>query len=129
MVILVIPPPLLGKQPLTVTRRGAGAYVNGVWVAGASTSIPIYGSLQPPAAANVSAWLDTLEEGLRERAQWLLFTGADLICGAKSQQPDLITIDGELCEVHAKQDWSHAHALRHKVYVLVKPERPEVAPT
>lgn len=64
---------LTNKIPITIYRRVAGSYVNGDWVEGTTTNVPIEGNLQPvrphellmfPESERSKSWLRLFSDSL-----------------------------------------------------------------
>lgn len=114
---------MLGFVSHTIARPGAGAYVGGVFVAGADEVLVIKGSVQPigPSA------LQRLPEGQRLRARAVLYTRAELRCAsvAGAHQADRLDWQGHALVVDGLEDFSSAlpsSRLNHRAYVLLAVE-------
>ncbi len=98
--------PEIAEHFATVTRRrrAAGAYVDGLWVDGASTDADIVASVQPASHRD----LLRLPEGLRTRSTVAVITDDDLQTAneALKQAADRIVYQGEEWEVQVVDDWT-----------------------
>ena len=111
---------LLGAKTYVVTRQGAGAVVDGDFLAGAISTFPIVGSLQPVTGAE----LEHLPEGDRTRGKYKLYTTSDLHKARPNAQADTIaTPQGDL-EVIAVLDFNLS-VQGHWKYVLAVPGEDE----
>jgi len=94
------------RVPLNLYRKSAGAYINGIWVEGSETLIPITASIQPTSGEEMLS----LPEGRRNRKTYSLFTSTqiEVIHGANdSINPDQILIFGERYEVTKVEVWQN----------------------
>lgn len=117
---------LIGGQTLTVRRREEGdGWVDGEFVAAPSTTLEIWGSLQPLSDRD----LQNLEEGQRTRAKHKLYV--------TRREIDLHTVDaqgqtladrlidpetGEELLISGTRDYPQRSRLRHRRYILLTPE-------
>lgn len=97
------------NSALTIVRPGAGAYVSGVWVPGATGNIGIQGSIQPASGKD----LQLLPEGRRVEAAYAVYTVSQVLLG------DRTTIQGEAYEALAVQPWQNG-VLPHYKAVFTK---------
>ncbi len=87
----------LSIEAITVTRAGAGSYINGRFVAGADEEFTAAGNIQPLNGKE----LLLLSEGERERQVLKIYTAFSLANG------DTVTrADGIRYEVQAVEDWN-----------------------
>lgn len=91
------------RVPLTIYRKSAGSYVNGFWVEGAETAIPITASIQPTSGEEMLS----LPEGRRNRKTYSLFTSTPIQVIVGGANPDQITIYGERYEVVRVEPWQN----------------------
>jgi hypothetical protein len=91
------------SETVTVTRPGAGAYTNGTWTPGSSSSFSIEISLQPVQGED----LQILTEAERTRRVMKGYTVTRLYTAREStdQKPDRVAYDGEAFEVHNVERW------------------------
>jgi hypothetical protein len=89
------------RKPYTVTRTAPGAYVNGVWVNGTSSTVPIMATIQP---ANDQDLIN-LPAGTRSSDVVKIYTFTELFTvedNGGNQQPDRITWMGSEYEITSK---------------------------
>lgn len=94
------------RKPLSLFRKNAGSYVNGIWVEGTETEIAITASVQPTSGEEMLS----LPEGRRNRKTYSLFTSTpiEVIHGLNnSTNPDQIEIYGERYEVIQVNVWQN----------------------
>lgn len=94
------------RVPLNIYRKSIGSYINGRWVEGVETIIPITASIQP----TIGEEMLSLPEGRRNRKTYSLFTSTpiDVIHGLNnSANPDQIEIYGERFEVTRVEVWQN----------------------
>lgn len=94
------------RIPLNLYRKNAGAYVNGQWIEGGETVIPITASVQPTTGEEMLS----IPEGRRNRKAYALFTSTkiEVIHGLNnSTNPDQIEIFGERFEVVRVEPWQN----------------------
>lgn len=94
------------RQPLVLYRRNPGAFVNGIWVEGIETAIPITASVQPTTGEEMLS----IPEGRRNRKTYSLFTSTkiDVIHGLNnSTNPDQIEIYGGRYEIVRVEIWQN----------------------
>ena len=84
------------RTPLTVTRRAAGAFSDGVWQEGTETELLILASVQPLRPDE----MDSLPEGRRDRQAVKIYTSTELFTvRGKDTSPDLVVWRGDTFEV------------------------------
>lgn len=94
------------RMPLILYRKSPGAYVNGIWVEGVETAIPIAASVQPTTGEEMLS----IPEGRRNRKTYSLFTSTkiEVIHGFQnSTNPDQIEIYGGRYEVVRVEIWQN----------------------
>lgn len=94
------------RKPINLYRKNPGTYVNGVWVEGTETIIPITASVQPTSGEE----LLSVPEGRRNRKTYALFTSTpiEVIHGLNnSTNPDQVEIYGERYEVVNVDVWQN----------------------
>jgi len=84
------------RQPQTITRTATGAYVNGLYVDGATSTITIQASVQPATGEDMI----TLPEGRRMSDYVKIYTATNLqVLGeGVGLQPDVLTWRGHSYE-------------------------------
>lgn len=92
---------LLASGSYTVTRRGASSYVAGVRVPPSSSTFQIIASVQPATGLDVQR----LPEGKRNQESIKLWTPTELKSAERTQEPDLVAIDGASFEVQTCKRW------------------------
>lgn len=91
------------RIPITIYRKAAGAYVNGIWVEGAETTILITASVQPTTGEEMLS----LPEGRRNKKTYALFTSTDINVIVGTSNPDQVAIFGERYEVVRVEPWQN----------------------
>lgn len=94
------------RIPLNIYRKSPGSFVQGRWVEGTETLIPITASIQPTTGEEMLS----LPEGRRNRKTYSLFTSSpiEVINGLNnSSNPDQIDIFGERYEVVRVEVWQN----------------------
>ncbi|MNQ84479.1 hypothetical protein D3C85_996090 [compost metagenome] len=113
---------LTHKIPLTIVRRAAGSYVNGDWVEGSTTNIPIEGNIQPVKPHE----LLIMPEADRSRSWWKMYTDAALRTqkeGAGGWDADEVTWKNDRYKVMKIDDWTSGMGiLEHSKVWLVRIE-------
>lgn len=102
---------ILGSSVFTVTRSAAGAFVDGFYVAGATTTWSVRGSLQPLNERE----LQLLPEASRTQARWILLYDSkqtEIIAG------DNVSAKGGNYLALLLQDWTLHTALPYRAVVL-----------
>ncbi len=84
------------RTPLTVTRKGAGSYTSGVWVAGAESEMVILASVQPMRPDE----MESLPEGRRDKQAVKIYTSTELFTvRGDNTSPDQMAYRGDTFEV------------------------------
>lgn len=91
------------RVPLTIFRKNAGSYVDGIWVEGSETTIPITASIQPTTGEEMLS----LPEGRRNKKTYSLFTSTHINVIVSGKNPDQIEIFGERYEVVRVDPWQN----------------------
>lgn len=91
-------------EDVNVRRAPAGSYVDGKWVQGSSTIVPIKAAIQPITGEN----LQRIAEGRNIKYAISIYTndtlkGADI---SSKTQPDIIEWDSKLFEVDKVGNWN-----------------------
>lgn len=89
------------RKTQTITRVGAGSYVNGVWTDGTASTLIIQASIQPMTMEDMKE----APEGRRFSDMIKMYTDSDLFTVADSginQQPDKLTWRGREYEIISK---------------------------
>lgn len=105
-----------------VTRRGAGAYVNGYFVAAGSSQFNITASVQPVTGRELRA----LPEAYHSEVVKVLYTTTELFTRTPTQSPDVVAIDSEDYEVFKVETWEAFGGTHYVVYaalVLTQPDQ------
>lgn len=106
------------RKPFTIKRTVAGAYVNGVYVEGAESTITIQASVQPVSGQDLVA----IPEGRRASDMVKVYTSEDLFCqgdAGTGQSPDRIVYLGKDYEIYTK-DVNQNGVIPHYKYFAVK---------
>ncbi len=98
------------SEPITITRYATGAYVNGVYTAGVTSTFTANVSVQGQKYADKIA--------PREGGRWLdgmtmLISNTALRPGTDTAIGDRLTHDGILYEVIGCNNWDHIPAIAH----------------
>ena len=91
------------RMPFTVYRKIAGSYVNGIWVEGAETAIPITASVQPTTGEEMLS----IPEGRRNKKTYSLFTSTKINLIVSGHNPDQIDIFNERYEIVRVEPWQN----------------------
>ena len=94
------------RQPLTVTRKSGGEFVNGIWTPGTTAEVPIEASVQPASPDD----MQRLPEGRRQDKAYVLRSDQELleVDDNAEQSADLVTIGGETYEVMRCSRWQNS---------------------
>ena len=108
------------RKPQTITRTSAGAYVNGIFVAGTPStpsSITIQASVQPATGEDIKA----LPEGRRLDDYVKVYTDSDLqmLQESTGKQPDRLTWRGHTYEC-ISADVRQMSVINHFKYIFSK---------
>ncbi|HEU4402346.1 MAG TPA: hypothetical protein VFT43_09590 [Candidatus Polarisedimenticolia bacterium] len=107
---------------LTVTRPAPGAYVDGVYAAGAPSTFAVRASVQPLRGRE----LEALPEGRRSRAAYRVYTDT-LLRTVDDANPDRIALFGEAYEVIAIEHWQNGILPHYKAVLSKLDHAPEPA--
>lgn len=111
------------RRELSVTRRGEGQYVEGIWVEDAGSEFTIKASVQ----ATDAEILQTLPEGYRTAESYTLFTSTKLqTASINKSNPDIVTIDEGLFQVVRITPWQNLQYPTQHYEVLVVKENIDV---
>lgn len=99
------------RKPISLFRFTPGAYVNGLWIEGTETLIPITASVQPTTGEEMLS----LPEGRRNRKTYSLFTSTDVEVIHSGSNPDQILIDGERYEIIRVEVWQNNPSVFYNV--------------
>lgn len=102
---------MLGARKYTVTRTAAGSPSGGHYVAGATSTFSVKGSMQPMDSDR----LELLPEWARTEAAWIL------LCDKRQSTlavGDRVARDGHSFLVHEVMDWSDHTPLPYRSYAL-----------
>lgn len=99
----------------TGTRREASTFVDGIAVPGASSVLNFTSSVQPLSGNEI----ETLPEGLRERANYWLYTSFELrtINQQTKTPPDEVILFGKTFIVKKVEAWQNGVINHYKVLV------------
>lgn len=114
--------------PQTARRRAAGTYADGLWVEGIWEALDVVGTIQPLSGKE----MDSLPEGRRERASYVLITTTPMRGVEPGTNPDEVLAFGAWCEVYKCEPWQSG-ILPHYRCILQKlndppAENPEPEP-
>lgn len=119
---------LLTENTATITRYAPGAYVNGRWVDGESTTLTIRGSIQPARGRD----LRRLPEGQRVSGAVAIYTATTLRTASEASdaggasRADVLHWQGRDWEVSVVDVWGSGRAAHcYAVAVLIEPEPDE----
>lgn len=102
----------------TVTRaNGAGAYVNGLWVPGGTTTFDIVASIQPISGREKQQ----LPEGFHTKEIRVVYTTTALQTQNGDALPDTVSIDGESWSVIRFERWQAFGGVHHVAYIAREP--------
>lgn len=108
---------LTGNGPFTVTRRGAGAYVDGYWIEDeGTTSETIIASVQPIDGET----LKDLPAGQRTDEVRVVYTRFRLRTRTPTQEPDILTVEGKPWEVIRSEYWEAFGEAHVRAYIARK---------
>ena len=103
------------RRDVVVKRPAAGSYVNGVWVAGAESTLSVKASVQPATTED----LQSLPENRRTLGAYRLYSSTrfqSLVEG--EQNPDIIVIDGQDYEVTQVEPWLNGIITHYKALAV-----------
>jgi hypothetical protein len=103
------------RKSVTVSRQAAGAFVNGVWVPGAVSTVTIQASVQPASAED----MQRLPEGRRQAGAVKLYTNDALLTEKDDQKADRITIGQGEYEVATADVWDNG-IIPHNMYMCAR---------
>ncbi len=112
------------RIPLTLYRKNTGSYVNGQWIEGTETAIPITASVQPLTGEDVLL----LPEGRRNSKSYALFTSTPIktLNTNNTKNTDQIQIFGERFEIIKVEIWQNNPSVfavtNHYKMIVVKLE-------
>lgn len=113
---------LTNKIPITVYRREQGEYVDGDWVEGTTTELPIEGNIQPAKPHEILMF----PESERTRSWWKLYTAATLRTekeGVGGWSADEVEWKGDRYKVMKINDYTGGMGiLEHSCVFLVRIE-------
>lgn len=103
---------MLRKFLFNVTRKAAGAHVNGKWVAGADTTYELRGNLQPLTDKEML----TLPEGRRGSSAFKIFSDIPMQYAnvQTHTNSDTLLINGVLHECIASNPWQNGIRSHYK---------------
>jgi len=109
------------RKTLTVTRGGAGQFVDGIFQPGTQSSFTIQASVQPTTPDDV----ELIPAGKRDRLSYTLYSDTALkIANDNTQQPgDRVLIDGETYEAMGRQPWQNNIINHHRTVVVKEAEQ------
>lgn len=96
-----------------VTRTSAGAYVEGRYTPGSTTTFNVVASIQPLSGRD----LQTLPEGQHASETRAVYTKTELQTRTPSSEPDRLTINGESWEVWQSFRWEAFGGAYYKAFI------------
>ena len=103
------------RRPVTISRYGAGSYVNGVWTQSAPFGVTIHASVQPATDRD----MQRLPEGRRQTGAVKLFTNDTLLIEIGTQKADRVTLPTGTYEVAQADAWQNG-VINHNAYLCVR---------
>lgn len=110
------------RSPVTLRRPSAGAYVNGLWVEGATTDSIITASIQPLTGED----MEELPEGRRESEGYKMYTSTQVRTvqeAGSDQNADRIVFNSKEYEVHRVNPWQNNlnfNIVNHYKYFILR---------
>lgn len=104
----------------TVTRRAAGAYVDGRYQPGATSTVEIVASVQPVTGRT----LQDLPEGQRGEETRVVYTETEIRSHGPGIEPDRITLDGETWICIRSERWQGLGGTHWRAYFQRDISRP-----
>jgi len=103
------------RKDVTVKRYADGAYVNGVWVEGAETTLTVKASVQPATTED----LQSLPENRRQLGAYRIYTDSELKSVVENaNNPDKVVIDSTDYEVAQVQPWKNGLIEHYKALAV-----------
>jgi hypothetical protein len=93
------------SEAVTITRKAAGTFTNGVYVDGASSTIVAIGSIQPLNGREQLS-LPSLQHG-KEIMKMYTSTELFTVNEASNQKADLVNARGKIFEVQKVEPWEY----------------------
>lgn len=93
------------SEPITITRKAPGSFVNGIFVDGAVSSISATASVQPLNGREQV----TLSELQRAKETLKMYTTTEVLVSneAAGQRADLVSLRGRVYEVQRVEPWEY----------------------
>lgn len=93
------------SEPITITRKAAGTYVNGLYVAGATSTISAVGSIQPLSGREQLS-LMSLQHA---KEIYKLYTSTEIftVDEGTGKTADLVSFQGKVFEVQKVEKWEY----------------------
>jgi hypothetical protein len=111
---------MIPRKALNCTRTTAGEFdLNGRFQESAAMAFGITASVQPSPGRD----LLTLPEARRNKVTYTLYTDTALSAGG-GQNPDHVTIDGQVYEVVKAEPWQNGILSHYRVLVQLLSEEP-----
>jgi hypothetical protein len=106
------------SEPITITRKAAGSYVNGIFVAGAVSSISATASVQPLNGREQV----TLSELQRAKETLKMYTSTEVFVSneAAGRSADLVSLRGRVYEVQRVEPWEYDFSFFKAILVRVE---------
>lgn len=108
---------MIPRKTLTVSRRSAGTYVDGLWVEGSESAFTVQASVQPLSPKEVLL----LPEGRRTEQSFVLLTDTELNV-TTSTNPDTVTIYGRKFEILKVEQWQNTILPHYRCVAVSMPE-------
>ena len=91
-----------GSSSIVITRRAAGTFTNGLYVAGTTSTVYAQANIQPASIRD----LETLPEGQRNKETIAIYSKVELYPAVENSiQGDLVTHSSKTYEVKQVRDW------------------------
>jgi len=103
------------RKTVTGWRKGAGAYEQGVWVEGTLEEFSFTASVQPLNPRE----MELLPEGRRIKQAYKLFTDTQLLTAGGEVNADLVSINGETCEVFSVAPYQSEVISHYKIIAVL----------
>lgn len=102
----------LGSSTYTVWRTAEGAYVDGIYAAGAVSEFTIVAEVQDTTGQQ----LQNPPEAQYASSLKIIFTTTELKTRSDTTEPDRISIDGQIYEVYQVEHWGFFGSTHYRAY-------------